>query len=276
MSGRQAKWAGELGAYGISYALRSAIKGQVLADFLVDTMTEGNPVREKVPDSEEVPESSKARDALIVVVLMEVLNEGSVDIAKVNMVLEEEERTWMTPIKDYIKKGTLLDDPAKARTLKEKNICHGTKVAKGRHDFGYIGMALHEVGMYVFGPLLVSLRKINYLIVAIDYFYKWLEAKPVATITRKRVKNFPFDNIVCKFGVPATIITDNRTQLINKPFRSWAKGLEIKVISTSVYHPQADGAVKQANRSIMQGIKTRLHQEGAGWVEELSNMLWAH
>ncbi|GJT09253.1 reverse transcriptase domain-containing protein [Tanacetum coccineum] len=78
------------------------------------------------------------------------------------------------------------------------------------------------------------------------------------------------------FGTPATIITENGTQLINDPFKSWAEGLGIKLISTSVYHPQENGAVERANRSIMQGIKTRLHQEGGAWVEELLNVLWAH
>ncbi|GJX44478.1 reverse transcriptase domain-containing protein [Tanacetum coccineum] len=65
-----------------------------------------------------------------------------------------------------------------------------------------------------------------------------------------------------KFEIPTTIITDNGTQLINDPFKSLAEGLGIKLVSTSVYHPQANGAVERANRSIMQGIKTRLHQEG--------------
>ncbi|GJU93577.1 reverse transcriptase domain-containing protein [Tanacetum coccineum] len=60
-----------------------------------------------------------------------------------------------------------------------------------------------------------------------------------------------------RYGVPATIITDNETQLINDPFRSWAEGLGIKLVSTS-------------------GIKTRLHQEGGAWVEELPNVLRAH
>ncbi|GJU55654.1 reverse transcriptase domain-containing protein [Tanacetum coccineum] len=79
-----------------------------------------------------------------------------------------------------------------------------------------------------------------------------------------------------KFKVPATVIIDNETQLINDPFKSWAEGLGIKLVSTSVYHPQANGVVNELNRSIMQGIKTRLHQEGGTWVEELPNVLWAH
>ncbi|GKB78692.1 reverse transcriptase domain-containing protein [Tanacetum coccineum] len=58
----QAKWAVELGAYDISYASRSAIKGQGIADILEDTVIEGNPAREGVPDLEEVPESSNIKD----------------------------------------------------------------------------------------------------------------------------------------------------------------------------------------------------------------------
>ncbi|GJW44855.1 reverse transcriptase domain-containing protein [Tanacetum coccineum] len=130
--------------------------------------------------------------------------------------------------------------------------------------------------MDIVGPLPEAPGKIKYLIVAVDYFTKWIEAKAVTNITGKQVKNFSFDNIVCRFRIPSTIITDNGTQLINDPFKSWAEGLGIKLVSTSVYHPQANGAVERANRSIIQGIKTRLHQEGGAWVEELSNVLWAH
>ncbi|GJQ93575.1 reverse transcriptase domain-containing protein [Tanacetum coccineum] len=89
-------------------------------------------------------------------------------------------------------------------------------------------------------------------------------------------KEYQSCNHVTLFGIPATIITDNGTQLINDPFKSWAEGLGIKLVSTSVYHPQANGAVERANRSVMQGIKTRLHREGGAWVKELPNVLWAH
>ncbi|GKC58008.1 reverse transcriptase domain-containing protein [Tanacetum coccineum] len=46
--------------------------------------------------------------------------------------------------------------------------------------------------------------------------------------------------------------------------------------STAVAHPQANGLVERANRSLMEGIKTRLGREKAGWVDELPNVLWAH
>nr|GEX57852.1 hypothetical protein [Tanacetum cinerariifolium] len=92
-------------------------------------------------------------------------------------------------------------------------------------------------GMDIVGPLPEAPGKIKYLIVAVDYFTKW-------------------------FGISAIIIIDNETQLINDPFKSWAEGLGIQLVSTSIHHSQANEAMKRANRSIMQGIKTRLHQEG--------------
>ncbi|GJT38842.1 reverse transcriptase domain-containing protein [Tanacetum coccineum] len=131
-------------------------------------------------------------------------------------------------------------------------------------------------GMDIVGPLPKAPGRLKFLIVAVDYFTKWLEAKPVVSITGRQVKNFAFDNIVCRFRLSAVVITDNEMQLINEPFKSWAENLRIKLISTLVYHPQANGAVERANRIIMQGIQTRLHQEGAGWVEELPNVLWVH
>ncbi|GKF41879.1 reverse transcriptase domain-containing protein [Tanacetum coccineum] len=47
-------------------------------------------------------------------------------------------------------------------------------------------------------------------------------------------------------------------------------------MNTAVAHPQANGLVEKANQSLMEGIKTRLGREKAGWVDELPNVLWAH
>ncbi|GJS52496.1 reverse transcriptase domain-containing protein [Tanacetum coccineum] len=115
-------------------------------------------------------------------------------------------------------------------------------------------------GMDIVGPLPEDPVRVKYLIVAIDYFTKWIEAKPLATITGKQVVNFTYDNIVCRFRIPATIITD---QFVNDPFKKWAEKLKIQLISTSVYHPQGNGAVERANKSLLRGIKTRMEKGGS-------------
>ncbi|GKD37031.1 reverse transcriptase domain-containing protein [Tanacetum coccineum] len=81
---------------------------------------------------------------------------------------------------------------------------------------------------------------------------------------------------VQKFGLPRIIVTDNRVQLVNDPFKSWCERFEIYQMNIAVAHPQENRLVERANRSLMEGIKTRLGREKAGWVDELPNVLWAH
>lgn len=59
------------------------------------------------------------------------------------------------------------------------------------------------------GPFSLGKKQLRFLIVAIDYFTKWLEAEPVMTITEAKVTSFMWKNIICKFGVPHVIISDN-------------------------------------------------------------------
>ncbi|GJX31882.1 reverse transcriptase domain-containing protein, partial [Tanacetum coccineum] len=190
------------------------------------------------------------------------------------MVVEEEGRMWMTPIREYIEKGTLSDDTTKARTLREKInnyvIKDGTLYQKS-----YLGPLLRCIGplqaYYVFREIHMGScgmhdgpRRVVHKAINAGYYWPSMhrdannEIKSCdACQTYVVVPRLPKDDMTSvtstwpfrKFEVSATIITNKETQLINEPFKSWAEGLEIKVISMSVYHPQ---------------------------VEELSNMLWAH
>ncbi|GJR94717.1 reverse transcriptase domain-containing protein [Tanacetum coccineum] len=71
--------------------------------------------------------------------------------------------------------------------------------------------------------------KVKFLIVAIDNFTKWIKEKPVATITGNQVKKFVWDNIVCRFGLPGEIISDNEKKFRDNPFKEdWCEKLNIK------------------------------------------------
>jgi transposase InsO family protein len=60
---------------------------------------------------------------------------------------------------------------------------------------------------------------------AVDYFTKWLEVKPLAKITGSQVIKFVWDNIVCRFGLPGVIITDNGRQFGENRFKEWCKDM---------------------------------------------------
>ncbi|GKA71241.1 reverse transcriptase domain-containing protein [Tanacetum coccineum] len=126
------------------------------------------------------------------------------------------------------------------------------------------------------GPFPEAQGKVRFLIVAIDYFTKWIEAKPIAMITGNQVKKFVWDNIVCRFGLPGEIISDNRKQFRDNPFKDWCEKLNIKQRFAFFKHPQTNGQVERANRSIREGIKARLGKDNKSWVEEVLHVLWAH
>ncbi|GJZ70426.1 reverse transcriptase domain-containing protein [Tanacetum coccineum] len=134
----------------------------------------------------------------------------------------------------------------------------------------------YKWGIDIAGPFPEGPGKVKFLIVAVDYFTKWIEAKPVATITGNQVKKFVWENIVCRFGLPGEIISDNGKQFRDNPFKDWCEKLCIQQHFASVKHPQTNGLVERANRSLGEGIKARLGKDNKNWIEEISHVLWAH
>ena len=116
----------------------------------------------------------------------------------------------------------------------------------------------------------------KFLVVQIDYFTKWVEAEPLAKITQQNVKNFVWKGIVCKFGVPRVLVSDNGRQFDNTPFKDFCEQLGINNHYSSPFHPQANGQVEVANRSLLKIIKTRLEGSKGIWPDELPGVLWAH
>ena len=82
-------------------------------------------------------------------------------------------------------------------------------------------------GLDILGPLPLGTRQMKFLVVRIDYFTKWVEAKPLAKITQQNVKNFVWKNIICRFGVPRILISDNEQQFDNALFKDFCEYLGI-------------------------------------------------
>ena len=66
-------------------------------------------------------------------------------------------------------------------------------------------------GMDILGPFPMATVQSKFLIVVIDYFTKLTEAKPLAKITTKQVAQFLWENIMCRYGIPRILVTDNGT-----------------------------------------------------------------
>nr|GFA59379.1 reverse transcriptase domain-containing protein [Tanacetum cinerariifolium] len=191
-------------------------------------------------------------------VLVEVLETKSITAKEVTAIIEKEGPTWMTELVNYLKEGTLPEDEKKARKLRLK-ARHDCQIHRPvtRHPQQTLTpitapWPFYKWGIDIAGPFPEGSGKVKFLIVAMDYFMKWIEAKAVATIT------------------------DNGKQFANNPFKDWCDKLNITQHFASVKHPQSNGLVERANRSLGEGIKARLEEGNKNWVEELPHVLWAH
>ncbi|CAN1215297.1 Gag-Pol polyprotein [Linum perenne] len=131
-------------------------------------------------------------------------------------------------------------------------------------------------GMDILGPFPEASGKRKFLIVAVDYFTKWVEAEAVASITAKQIQKFAFKSIVTRFGIPESIICDHGTQFDSQVFKEFCDDLKINLRFASVAYPQANGQAEAANKLILQGLKKRVDGCKGVWVEELDHVLWAH
>uniref|UniRef100_A0A2N9G4H4 Uncharacterized protein n=1 Tax=Fagus sylvatica TaxID=28930 RepID=A0A2N9G4H4_FAGSY len=103
----------------------------------------------------------------------------------------------------------------------------------------------------LFGPLPWALGNKRFLIIATDYFTKWIEAKPLSHIRDVDAKRFLWETIITRFGIPWTVNLDNA-------------------------YPQANGQAEVSNKVILDGVKKRLEEAKGKWVEELPSVIWTH
>jgi hypothetical protein len=78
---------------------------------------------------------------------------------------------------------------------------------------------LQRWGMDIVGPLPTAQGNFKFAMVVVEYFTKWIEARPVATITSATVKNFFWQQIICRFGMPKELTVDNGKQFDCQDFR---------------------------------------------------------
>ncbi|GJZ55865.1 reverse transcriptase domain-containing protein [Tanacetum coccineum] len=303
VAGQLQKWSVMLGEHNITYRPRTSVKGQILADFLVEKPNESSPDASVVETPQEPWTLFTDRSSCVDGSEYEALIAGlriaaqigvrnvhvSIDSKLVaNQVLgtyfakEENMVKYLEKAKSLISGFTNFSISQVPRS-KNKKADVQSKIAttfRGgqSHAIGILlaNYAQEARGIDIAGPFPEGPGKVKFLIVAMDYFTKWIEAKAVATITGSQVKKFVWDNIVCRFGLPGEIVSDNGKQFSDNPFKDWCDKLNITQRFASVKHPQSNGLVERANRSLGEGIKSRLGEGNKNWIEELPHVLWAH
>ena len=88
-----------------------------------------------------------------------------------------------------------------------------------------------------------------------------MEVEAVPTITEARIQYFFWKEVIYRFGIPHTLITNNEKQFDNEKFKTLCLELGIKLRFTSVAHLQTNGQTEVTSRIIMQGLKKRLDEK---------------
>ena len=94
-----------------------------------------------------------------------------------------------------------------------------------------------QCGIDIVGPLPLGKGQLKFLLVAIDYFTKLVEAEALATITKAKIRSFVWKNVICRFKIPMMIISDNGRQFDNQGFKDFCSNLDIKNQFSSPGHP---------------------------------------
>jgi transposase InsO family protein len=131
-------------------------------------------------------------------------------------------------------------------------------------------------GIDLVGPFVLGKGQVKILVMAVDYFTKWVEARSLAAITTARIVDCVKRQIPCRFGIPSMIVSDNGLQFCSREFQQWCSDKGIKNQYASMTHQQSNGQVEVTNRTIVDGLRKKLEGRKGNWPEFLDEVLWAY
>lgn len=116
----------------------------------------------------------------------------------------------------------------------------------------------------------------KFIITAMEYFTKWIEAMPLSAATRKHVALFILKHIICQYGIPSSIITDNGGQFKNKDLKQLCKKFHIKQHWSSIYYPQGNRQAEASNKTLLKILHCTVQNSGRDWHIQINLTLWAY
>jgi transposase InsO family protein len=114
------------------------------------------------------------------------------------------------------------------------------------------------------------------VLVATDYFTKWMKIVLLKNMTHREVIHFILEHIIHRFGIPQTLTTNQGVSFMSHQVHDFAESLKIKLLSSSPYYAQANGQVKSNNKNIIKLIKKKIEENPKRWHEVLLEAMWAH
>ena len=141
---------------------------------------------------------------------------------------------------------------------------------------GILVVQLFDVwGMDFMGPFPASFGNI-YILLAVDYVSKWVEAATCPKNDAKTIVGFLQRNILSRFGTSRTIIIDGGSHFANKVFDKLMGRYGIKHFMSLAYHPQKNGQAEISNREIKKILEKTVNSNIRKWSLKIDDALWAY
>lgn len=157
--------------------------------------------------------------------------------------------------------------------------CHECQISKvNRHEKSPLVQYLvpderfSHVHIDIVGPLPPSQGNI-YLLTCIDRYTRWLEALPISDQTAETVAKAFFNGWIVRFGSPVYLVTDQGRNFTSHLFKEVSSLLGIELKHTTAYHPQCNGLIERAHRTLKAALMCRLQASTTSWSLELPVVL---
>ena len=135
---------------------------------------------------------------------------------------------------------------------------------------------MQVVAVGILGPLPESDAGNNYILVAGDYFTRWVEAYPIPNQEAITVANKLVDEMFCWFSLPEQLHSDQGQQFKSQLVAEVCKILNIHKSRTTPYHPQNDGMVERFNRTLLGMLAATTKEHPFDWEEQIRKVCMAY
>ncbi|RVX06105.1 hypothetical protein CK203_018633 [Vitis vinifera] len=175
---------------------------------------------------------------------------------------QADDQEWTHDIAEYLRTGTLPEYPKRAHKIRVQ-AARFTLIGGHLYKRSFTGPYLRCLGIQRpmghghSGTPPSSTRPKKFLLVATDYFSKWVEAEAYASIKDKDVTKFVWKNIVYRFGIPQIIIADNGPQFDSIAFRNFCSELNIRNSYSTPRYPQSNGQAEATNKNSSQCLEEK-------------------
>ncbi|BFG30705.1 hypothetical protein CerSpe_169790 [Prunus speciosa] len=176
---------------------------------------------------------------------------------------------WPTILKDCIEYAKGCQDCQRHGLVQHVSAGPMNPIVKAWH---FKGWAMDVIGQIY--P--ESSKGQKYILVATDFFTKWVEAIPLKKATQAEVLEFIEKTIIHCFGLPESIMTDRGMAFMGEVVQAAARNWGVRMVQSTPYNPQSNGQ-DEANNKVIKGILGKMIENNPReWHSLLSNTLWAY